>query len=164
MTQDNRTLEQVYRSAVRGLYARITSYYNYLYNRFGQEGLEMISEMSREYGESIVPRARKALGKNDIESVATYLLRILRTVDWNTDGIQLLSKSPEEIVIKVQDCPLQFKNPELCLAHTTMEKTVVEGLNPDIKYTIGKSIPAGDGFCEHILSLKNISGIKNDDY
>ena len=163
MTQDNRTLEQVYKSAVKGLYARITSYYNYLYDRFGQEGLDMISEMSREYGESIVPRARKALGKNDIESVAGYLLRILRTVDWNTDGIKLISNSPEEIIIRVEDCPLHFKNPELCLAHTTMEKTVVEGLNPNIKYTIGKSIPAGDGFCEHILSLKNESGSKKND-
>lgn len=153
MTQDNRTLDQVYRSAVKGLYARITSYYNYLYNRFGQEGLDMISEMSREYGESIVPRAREALEKNDIESVSAYLLRIFRTVDWNTDRIQIVSKNPEEIIIRVEDCPLHFENPELCLAHTTMEKTVVEGLNPDIKYTIGKSIPAGDGYCEHILSL-----------
>lgn len=154
MTQDNRTLEQVYRSAVKGLYARITSYYDYLYKRFGQEGLEMIAEMSREYAESIIPRAQKALGKNDLESVATYLLRIFKTVDWNTDGIKLVSKSPEEIIITVEDCPLHFKKPELCRAHTTMEKTVVEGLNHDIKYSIGKSIPAGDGFCEHILHLK----------
>jgi len=154
VTQDNRTLEQVYRSAVKGLYARITSYYNYLYNRFGQEGLDMIAEMSREYGESIVPRAREALRKNDIESVAAYLLRIFRTVDWTTDSIQLVSKSPEEIVIRVENCPLHFKNPELCLAHTTMERTVVEGLNPDINYVIGRSIPAGYSFCEHILSLR----------
>lgn len=154
MTQDNRTLEQVYRSAVKGLYARITSYYNYLYNRFGQEGLDMISEMSREYGESIVPRAKKALESNDIESVAAYLLRIFKTVDWNTDGIKIVSQGPDEIIITVEKCPLHFKNPELCLAHTTMERTVVEGLNPNIKYVIGKSIPAGDGFCEHILKLK----------
>ena len=154
MTQDNRTLKQVYRSAVKGLYARITNYYDYLYDRFGQEGLDMISEMSREYGESIVPRARKALGKNDIESVAAYLLRIFRTVDWHTDAIQLVSTNPEEIIIKVEECPLHFKKPELCLAHTTMEKTVAEGLNSDIEYSIGKSIPAGDSFCEHILRLK----------
>ena len=59
MTQDNRTLEQVYRSAVKGLYGRITSYYTYIYDRFGEEGLDMIAEMSREYGERIIPRARK---------------------------------------------------------------------------------------------------------
>lgn len=162
MTQDNRTLEQVYTSAVKGLYERITSYYNYLYDRFGQEGLDIISEMSREYGESIVPRAKKALGNNDIESVAAYLLRVFRTVNWNTDSIQLVSKSPEEIIIRVEDCPLHFKNPELCLAHTEMEKTLVEGLNPDIDYSISKSIPAGDGFCEHILSLKNESSSEKE--
>jgi hypothetical protein len=113
----------------------------------------MISEMSREYGESIVPRAKEALGKNDIESVASYMLRIFRTVNWNTDSIQLVSKSPEEKIIRVEDCPLHFKNPELCLAHTEMERTLVEGLNPDIEYSISKSIPAGDDFCEHILHL-----------
>ncbi len=154
MTQDDRTLQQVYRSAVKGLYARITSYYDYIYGRFGQEGLEMIADMSREYGESIVPRAREALDDNDLDSVAAYLLRIFKTVAWNTDGIKLVSQGPEKIVIRVDECPLHFEKPELCLAHTTMEKTVVKGLNPELDYIIGKSIPAGDGFCEHILSIK----------
>jgi len=151
---DNRTLEQVYRSAVKGLYARITSYYDYLYRRFGDEGLEMVAEMSREYGLSIVPRARKALKNNDINSVAGYLMRIFQTVVWNKDKTQLIVENPNKIIIKVDDCPLHFKKPEMCLAHTTMEKTVVEGLNPDLTYTIGKSIPAGDAFCEHIIELK----------
>jgi hypothetical protein len=153
MMEDKRTMEQVYRSAVKGLYARITSYYDYLYDRFGEEGLEMIADMSRQYGETIVPRARKALKNNDIDSVASYLLRIFKTVAWNTDKINLVTRSPGEIIIRVDDCPLHFTKPELCLAHTTMEKTVVEGLNPQLTYTIGKSIPAGDRFCEHILTL-----------
>jgi hypothetical protein len=42
----------------------------------------------------------------------------------------------------------------MCLAHTTMEKTVVEELNPELVYRIGKSIPAGDSFCEHIIEIK----------
>jgi hypothetical protein len=40
------------------------------------------------------------------------------------------------------------------LAHTTMEKTVVEELNHNLIYRIGKSIPAGDACCEHIIELK----------
>jgi hypothetical protein len=36
-----------------------------------------------------------------------------------------------------------------------MEKTVMEGLNPRIRYRIGKSIPAGDAYCEHIVELKD---------
>ena len=80
MLEDNRTIEQVYRSAVKGLYARITSYYDYLYDRFGDEGLEIIADMSRQYGRTIVPRAQKALKSDDIDSVASYLLRIFKTV------------------------------------------------------------------------------------
>jgi hypothetical protein len=154
MLEDNRTIEQVYRSAVKGLYARITSYYDYLYDRFGEEGLEMIADMSRRYGQTIVPRAQEALESNDIDSVASYLLRIFKTVAWDTGRINLVTQSPDKIIIKVDECPLHFTKPELCLAHTTMEKTVVEGLNPRLTYTIGKSIPAGDSFCEHILTLQ----------
>jgi hypothetical protein len=154
MMNDDRSLEQVYKSAVKGLYARISSYYEYLYRRFGDEGLEMIADMSRQYGQTIVPRARKALVKNDIDSVASYLMRIFTTVEFNTNKIHLITQSPEKIIIRVDDCPLHFKKPEMCLAHTTMEKTVVEGINPQLTYIIGKSIPAGDSYCEHILSIR----------
>ncbi len=154
MLKDDRSLEQVYNSAVKGLYARITSYYDYLYNKFGDEGLALISDMSRQYGLTIVPRAKKALKNNDIESVASYLMRIFTTVARTGDRIHLVTETPERIVIKVDECPLHFKDPRMCLAHTTMERTVVEGLNPELTYIIGKSIPAGDSFCEHIVTTK----------
>ncbi|MBN2239196.1 MAG: hypothetical protein JW712_05445 [Dehalococcoidales bacterium] len=154
MREDERTMEQVYNSAVKGLYARIRSYYDYLYKKYGDEGLEMISDMSREYGLTIAERARKAVKNNDIEGVASYLMRIFKTVAWNTDKINLVTESPDEIIIKVDDCPLHFTDTRMCLAHTTMEKTVVEGLNPELTYVIRKSIPAGDAFCEHIVCKK----------
>jgi hypothetical protein len=61
-------------------------------------------------------------------------------------------------IIKISECPLHFDNPQMCQAHTTMEKTVVEKLNPDLTYRIGKSIPAGDAYCEHIVEVKKIGG------
>lgn len=153
MNEETRSLEQVYRSAVRGLYARITSYYNYLYRRFGDEAIDMISEMSREYGMTIAERGKKSLIDRDISSVAGFLLKIFRTVEWDSGKISITSETPEEIVIKVEDCPLHFSKPEMCRAHTSMEKAVVEGLNPELTYEIGRSIPAGDEFCEHILKV-----------
>jgi hypothetical protein len=110
--------------------------------------------MSREYGLSIAERARKSLKDNDIEAVSSYLLRIFGTVDYRKDFMQLDSKSGKRYVIKALKCPLNFDNPAMCLAHTTMEKTVVEELNPDLRYRIGKSIPAGDDYCEHIIEVK----------
>lgn len=155
MTDNNRrTLEQVYRSAVSGLYGRLRSNYDYLYRKFGDEGLTLIAEMSREYGISVANRAKAKLPTNDLASVAEYLLRIFDTVARGRDLITTLEKNEEKVVIKVNRCPLDFDIPEMCLAHTTMEKTVVEELNPELDYRIGKSIPAGDNCCEHIIERK----------
>jgi hypothetical protein len=155
MTNENpRTLEQIYRSAVSGLYGRLRSNYDYLYRRFGKDGLKLIEEMSREYGRSVARRAKAKLANNDLASVAEYLLRIFDTVARGRDLITTAEKDKDRVIIKVNRCPLDFDAPEMCLAHTTMEKTVVEELNPNLIYRIGRSIPAGDGYCEHILEIK----------
>jgi hypothetical protein len=152
--EDPRTLEKVYRSAVNGLYARLRSNYDFLYQRLGDEGLKLIADMSREYGLSVARRARNKLDNNDLASVAGYLLRIFDTVARGRDLITTVEEGKDRIIVKVNRCPLDFDKTEMCLAHTTMEKTVVEELNPDLVYRIGKSIPAGDSFCEHIIEIK----------
>lgn len=154
--KSERTLEQVYRSAVSGLYARLTSNYDFICDEFGDEGIKLIAGMSREYGLSVAERARNMLENNDITSVAKYLLRIFETVSWDKKGsTQLIKVSDVRVVIEASECPLHFDNPEICLAHTTMEKTLVEELNPDLVYRIGKSIPAGDAYCEHIIEIRS---------
>ena len=155
MTQeDPRTLDQVYRSAVSGLYARLRSNYDFLYRRFGDDGIGLIADMSREYGLAVAQRARKKLADNDLSSIAAYLLRIFDTVARGRDLISTVEEREDRIIIKVDRCPLEFDKPEMCLAHTTMERTVVEELNAGLTYRIGKSIPAGDDFCEHIIEIK----------
>lgn len=155
MVHENpRTLDQVYRSAVSGLYARLRSNYDFLYRKLGDEGLKLIADMSREYGLEVAKRARKKLANNDLASVSGYLLRIFDTVARGRDLISTVEERGERFIIKVNRCPLDFDNPGMCLAHTTMEKTVVEELNPAFTYRIGKSIPAGDRYCEHIIEIK----------
>lgn len=152
---DERNLEQVYRSAVSGLYARLRSNYYFIYRKFGDDGIKLIADMSREYGLSIATRARTRLKSNDIDSVAGYLMRIFSTISRDRpDTTELVKENDFRIVIRARDCPLHFDNPQICLAHTTMEKTVVEELNPELVYRIGKSIPAGDEYCEHILEVR----------
>ena len=82
------------------------------------------------------------------------ILRIFNTVTYNSGKCKLEQIDGFKAVIKVDECPLHFDKPEMCLAHTTMEQTVVEELNPDLTYRIGKSIPAGDHCCEHIIEIK----------
>jgi hypothetical protein len=152
--EDPRTLDQVYRSAVSGLYARLRSNYDFLYRKLGDDGLKLIADMSREYGLAVAERARKKLAHKDLASVAGYLLRIFDTVTRGRDLVSTVEEEKDRFIIKVDRCPLDFEDPAMCLAHTTMEKTVVEELNPGLIYRIGKSIPAGDRFCEHIIEIK----------
>jgi len=160
--EDNRTLEHVYRSAVSGLYARIRSNYDFIYQRFGDDGLKLIADMSREYGQSIAQRAKNRLKDNDLFSVADYILRIFNTVGRYSSYSPKVEQSETQVIIKVDQCPLHFDNLGMCLAHTTMEKTVVEELNPDLRYRIGQSVPAGDACCEHIIELKHQEDNSND--
>jgi hypothetical protein len=154
--QSGRTIEELHKSAVAGLYARLRSNYDFLYERFGNEGIELIAEMSRRYGLEIAERAKKRLEENDVISVAKYLVRIFETVGLNGGVEGVVEMSETRAIIKADECPLHFDRPEMCLAHTTMEKTVVETLNPQLTYRIGKSIPAGDPYCEHIIQTKEV--------
>ena len=152
--EDERSLERVYKSAVSGLYSRLRSNYDFLYRKFGDEGLRLIAEMSHEYGLSVAQKAKARLGTCDLATVAGFILRIFDTVARGRDLITTAEREKDRVVIKVNRCPLDFDIPEMCLAHTMMEKTVVEELNPGLTYRIGKSIPAGDCCCEHILEIK----------
>ena len=150
--RDERNLEKLYRSAVAGLYARLKSNYDFIYGKYGDDGIDLIADMSREYGLSIAERARNRLHHFDISSVARFILRIFNTIaHGTTNDVRLYQESDSIIVIRVTACPLHFTLPKMCLAHTEMEKIVVESLNPDLRYRIGKSLPAGDPFCEHII-------------
>jgi hypothetical protein len=153
--EDGRTLEQKYRSAVAGLYARLRSNYDFIYERFGDEGIQLIADMSRKYGSDVAVRARKRVMGTDAISVAQYLLRIFETVGGGKGAAEVTEWSGNRVVIKALECPLHFDKPEMCIAHTNMEKTVVEKLSPNLTYRIGKSIPAGDPYCEHIIEAKS---------
>ncbi len=152
--EDGRTLEQIYHSAVSGLYARLRSNYDFIYARFGEDGLKLIAEMSQDYGLQIAQRAKLKLENNDLASVAGYLLRIFNTVSHGSGLSSVVEQSKERFVIRIDRCPLNFELPAMCLAHTMMEKTVVEELNPGLIHRIGKSIPAGNSCCEHVIEIK----------
>jgi len=150
----SRSLEQKYRSAVAGLYARLRSNYDTIYEKFGDEGLTLIADMSRRYGLEVAERARKRVEGDDIRSVGEYIARIFETVNAE---FEVIEEGDDKLIIKAYRCPLNFDKPGMCLAHTVMEKTVVEELGSNLTYRIGKSIPAGDPYCEHILETKPLT-------
>ena len=145
-------LEEKYGRAVRGFMRRIRDLYEAIHERFGEEGLELIREVSRRYGHQIGENASKKRSIKGLSEVGTYLLKVFEMVggDWHVKEL-----TEERMVIAVSRCPYPFANPEVCRAHTCMEQALVQTLDDTLEHSVGRCIPAGDPECEHILSRRS---------
>lgn len=145
-------LDKRYRSNLRGLLIRIKQLYEAIEDRFGDEGLNLIEEVSTSYGEQIAERVRNREGEMDIHAVGLFLVKIFNGMRAKGEVVEW---SDERVVISVPECPYPFTRPQICAAHTTMEEALVKGLNQNLDYTIDKCIPRGDKVCWHSLSLRS---------
>ncbi len=154
ITLDLPPLEQRYHSAIRGLMKRINSLYNAIVDRFGEDGLDLIREVSTAQGQKI---GRSLLGRGqatDIKSVGWFLGRVCENVRGEGEVTEF---TDQRVAIKIYQCPYPFERPEVCLAHTTMEEQLVKTLNPDLDYVIEKCIPGGDDYCLHVVTFSKPS-------
>lgn len=148
---DQLSIEDKYQRAVPGFMKRVASIYAALYERFGEEGLELIREVSKGYGTRIGENVNKKGGLTGVADVGKYLLKVFDMIasDWEVSEF-----SPDKMVIRVEHCPYSFTNDHICRAHTCMEQALVATLDDTLEYRLGCTIPEGDAFCEHILSKK----------
>ncbi len=145
------------RRTIRSLLTRIIGLYEGMYERFGDESLKMIREVSTEYGNNIAKRARQDGPPWDIKEVGVFLLRIFNNVPSSGDVPRF---DDHRIEIRVDMCPYPMRSVEICRAHTCMEEAVVKGLNPALDYVIEESIPAGDKFCMHVIQVRKCESEK----
>jgi hypothetical protein len=145
------TTEEKYHRAVPGYMRRLCSLYEAMYEKFGEDGLDLIREVSTEYGMAIGRNVRKKGDLKGLASVGRYLLKVFDMVsdDWSVSEF-----SEDRLVISVARCPYPFTVAKVCEAHTCMEKALVGTLDETLEYRIGRSIPKGDPCCEHILCRK----------
>jgi predicted hydrocarbon binding protein len=144
-------IEKRYKSVTAGLVRRIKILYDAIFEKYGADGLDLIREVGRKYGLEIAERAKKNVKPDDLESVALYVIRIFNTLRGNGKVVEF---SKERVVIRVRECPYPWEKPEVCEAHTQMEKTLVETLGANLCYRISSSIPKGDPYCDHIIEYK----------
>jgi len=144
-------VEEKYKSATAGLLQRIHTIYKGIYKRFGQEGLDLIREVSESYGKEIAQRGKKRVKPGDLKSAALFLIRVFEMI--NCEG-EVTEFSEDKAVIRLFRCPYPFEDPKLCEAHTSMERVLIESLGDNLSYHIEESIPSGGRFCEHVVSLK----------
>jgi len=62
--------------------------------------------------------------------------------------------SPNRVVKKITKCPLQNLPVDYCLSYQGITDGIVEGINPEYKWTLAKFIPKGDPFCQWIVQKK----------
>ncbi|UCD18370.1 MAG: hypothetical protein JSV44_05525 [Candidatus Zixiibacteriota bacterium] len=151
---DRLTVDEKYHRAVPGYMKRLCSLYEAIHRRFGESGLDLIRDVSREYGTSIGMNVKKRNLKG-VAQVGKYLLKVFDMVseDWKVGEF-----SENRLVVIVSRCPYGFTIDELCQAHTCMEQALVATLDKNLEHRIGRSIPKGDPYCEHIICARVISG------
>lgn len=143
-------IEEMYRGVLRGLLTRIKVLYDTIYSRYGAEGLDLIREVSEKSGHDIAIKVRGEDEPWDIRKVGLFLVKVFNNL--NTQG-EVTEFSDNRVAIKVPKCPYPLKDQKICHAHTSMECELVKGLNPVLEYRIEQSVPAGDQYCLHVLSL-----------
>lgn len=144
-------VEKKYKTVTTALLKRILTIYKGIYNRFGEEGLDLIREVSQNYGKEIAELGKKRVKIGDVKSVGLYLVRVFDMID--CDG-EITEFSDDRVVIKLYQCPYPFDDPRICEAHTTMEETLVKALGTNLEYVITYSVSRGDPFCEHVVRVK----------
>lgn len=149
---DEIPLEAMYRGVLRGLLTRIKLLYEAIYARYGNDGLDLIKEVSEKYGLDIAKRVRGDDKPWNISKVGLFLVKVFNNM--RSEG-EVIEFSENRVSIMVPECPYPFKDTKICSAHTSMECALVHGLNPNLEYYIEKSVPAGDPFCLHVLNNKN---------
>lgn len=146
--EENQPLEISCRRTIRSLLTRIMQLYEAIYAKYGEDGLELIEAVSREYGSAIGKRVRGDKPPLKTEDTGRFFIKLFNNI--YTDGI-VESFGPERVSIKVYRCPYPFNSKSICRAHTEMEVALVQYLNPNLDYCIEKSIPNGDDHCLHVI-------------
>jgi len=134
------------------LYKILRATYDAILDAYPTNGLTMIKEASAEYGKLTAERLKKrGWDKKDIKSIGDLLLRMFNTVD---PGVaKITSQTEDEVVIRAKRCSYPLDDHTVCISHLEMEYTLVRILSDGtLEHSIGKSIPCGDRYCEHVVS------------
>ncbi|MBZ0268669.1 hypothetical protein K8I85_10975 [bacterium] len=94
-----------YHRAVPGYMKRLGDLYEAIYERFEEEGLALIRDVSREYGTRIAMNVGKRGGLKGVTQVGRYLLKVF---DMVTGEWEVGEFSEDRLIIVVHRCPCAF--------------------------------------------------------
>lgn len=104
---DELPLDVMYRGVLRGLLTRIKRLYEAIYARYGEDGLELIRDVSSTYGREIAERVRKNDDPWDIQQVGLFLLKVFNNM--RSEG-EVTEFNDNRVSIMVPTCPYPFED------------------------------------------------------
>ncbi len=127
--------------------------------RYGNEGLQVVYEMTSDSAKKYVIMALKNYGLkgNDARTAGGYY-KILHKILFDND-LEIIEDTPNRVVMRNSGfCPLSA-NPqeeltaELCLNTMGHEHKASEIINPKLKFSVPSLRSAGKPYCEYVFEL-----------
>lgn len=97
--------QEKYQRAVPGYMRRICELYEAIYDRFKEEGLDLIRDVSQKYGASIGENVTKRGPVKGVAEVGKYLLKVF---DMVSDDWEVKEFSEDRLVITVSRPPIRL--------------------------------------------------------
>lgn len=147
-------LEMAHEQVVKTMGARDAMILQTIVNEFGSEKAQkMIYPRLKEMGKQMAAKvpAMGITGKDAI-AIASFI-HLFEKQMMKIEG-EPTEVSSNRVVKKITKCPLQDLPVDFCLAYQGVVDGIIEGINPEYKWTLTKFIPRGDPFCEWIVQKK----------
>jgi hypothetical protein len=149
--------EMRFKAGVNTLNKYLATYTVAIYERFGDEGLKLITKIWSDMADRFFLKSFEKLGfeGNGPKEIAEWFAKADGLIGYNTDFFVI---SDKKAGFRINKCPW-FDKPypegeKLCGEGVTgFEKRSAQLLNPKLKFSMGKCFHKGDGFCEFIFEL-----------
>jgi hypothetical protein len=125
-----------------------------LADKFGsKEAQKMIYPRLKEMGKQMAAMApQMGITGKDAMAIAS-LIHLSEKQMFKIEG-EPTEVSPNKVVKEITKCPLQNLPLDYCLAFQGIVDGIIEGINPEYKWTLAKIIPKGDPICQWIVQKK----------
>jgi hypothetical protein len=122
--------------------------------KFGsEEAQKMIYPRLKEMGKQMAGMApQMGITGKDATTIAS-LIHLFEKQMMKIEG-EPTEVSPNKVVKEITKCPWQNLPLDYCLAFQGIVDGMIEGINPEYKWTLTKIIPKGDPVCQWIVQKK----------
>ncbi|MDY6878107.1 MAG: L-2-amino-thiazoline-4-carboxylic acid hydrolase [Chloroflexota bacterium] len=145
------SLEQKYEMAkgkIMDLWGQIGALSKAIQKKYGSEGLELIANVMGDWGTATAKAVKPMIQGDNAKAVGSFMLSSLNAIGLECKVLEL---TDDKVHFTVGSCPISADNRKLCDALMHLDRNMIEGLSPKVKFSYPKSIAYGDPYCEVII-------------